>query len=249
MLPTCQSSCQSQRGDAPLRQLLKTDVKYVWQPAQQQAFDKLKDLCTQSPVLKFFDPSKSVEIFCDASSSGLGAVLLQDDHPVAFSSRSLTDTETRYSQIEKEMLSIVHACTKFHNFIFGNHVTVYNDHKPLEDIFKKALLSTPMRIQRMCLRLQWYDLTVRYRRGKDMELPDTLSRAQLPEKKSEIEGLECISMLSFVSVSEQRYSELQELTKNELSALQQMIQQGWPNDRRDVPTVVQPYWDSQVSLP
>ncbi len=199
--------------DAPLRQLLKTDVKYVWQPAQQQAFDKLKDLCTQSPVLKFFDPSKSVEIFCDASSSGLGAVLLQDDHPVAFSSRSLTDTETRYSQIEKEMLSIVHACTKFHNFIFGNHVTVYNDHKPLEDIFKKALLSTPMRIQRMCLRLQWYDLTVRYRRGKDMELPDTLSRAQLPEKKSEIEGLECISMLSFVSVSEQRYSELQELKK------------------------------------
>lgn len=106
--------------DAPLRQLLKADVEFVWQPAQQQAFDKLKDLCTKSPVLSFFDPSKPVEIFCDASSNGLGAVLLQDSHPVAFSSRSLTDTEMRYAQIEKEMLSIVHACVKFHNYIFGN---------------------------------------------------------------------------------------------------------------------------------
>ncbi len=65
-----------------------------------------------------------------------------------------------------------------------------------------------MRIQRMRLRLQWYDLTVKYRRGKDMELPDTLSRAQLPERKPEIDGLECVSMLSFVSVSYQKYTEL-----------------------------------------
>ena len=72
------------------------------------------------------------------------------------------------------MLSVVHACTKFHHYIFGKQVTVFNDHKPLEDIFKKTLLSTPMRIQRMRLRLQWYDLDVKYRRGKDMELPDSL---------------------------------------------------------------------------
>lgn len=77
---------------------------------------------------------------------------MQDNQPVAFSSRSMTDAETRYAQIEKEMLSIVHACTKFHHYIFGKHVTVYNDPKPLEDIYKKPLLSTPMRIQRMRLR-------------------------------------------------------------------------------------------------
>lgn len=188
--------------DAPLRQLLKRDVEFQWQPAQQQAFDRLKELCTHPPVLKYFDPAKPVVIFSDASSFGLGAVLLQDDQPIAFSSRSLTDAETRYAQIEKEMLSIVHACTKFHNYILGTHVTVFNDHKPLEDIYKKPLLSTPMRIQRMRLRLQWYDLTIKYRRGKDMELPDTLSRAQLPDKTTEMDGLECISMLNFVSVSD-----------------------------------------------
>ncbi len=109
----------------------------MWQPAQQRAFDKLRELCTHPPVLKFSDPAKPEEIFCDASSSGLGAVLLQDSQPVAFSSRSLTDAETHCAQIEREMLSIVHACVKFHNYIFGTHATVYNNHKPLEDIFKK----------------------------------------------------------------------------------------------------------------
>ena len=224
---------------------MKNDVEFAWQPAQQQAFDKLKQLCTHPPLLKFYDPARPVEIFSDASSMGLGAVLLQDDQPVAFSSRSLTDAETRYAQIEKEMLSIVHACIKFHHYIFGRHVTIFNDHKPLEDIDKKPLLSTPMRIQRMRLRLQWYDITVSYRRGKDMELPDTLSRAQLRDNTPETAGLECVSMLNFVSVSDQKYAELQERTKEELSLLQQTIQQGWPDNRREVPAPVQPYWDSR----
>ena len=234
--------------DAPLRQLTKSDVEFAWQPAQQQAFDKLKHLCTHHPVLKFYDVSKPVEIYCDASSTGLGAVLVQDDQPVAFSSRSMTDAETRYAQIEKEMLSIVHACTKFHHYIFGKHVTVFNDHKPLEDIYKKPLLSTPMRIQRMRLRLQWYDIAVKYRRGKDMELPDTLSRAQLSYKTPEAGTLECVSMLSFLSVSDEKYAELQDRTKEELNILQQVIHQGWPDHRREVPTPVQPYWDSRSQL-
>ena len=58
----------------------------------------------------------------------------------------LTDVEGGYAQIEKEMLSIVHACNKFHPYIFGKEVTVYNDHKPLEQILKKPLLAAPMRL-------------------------------------------------------------------------------------------------------
>lgn len=188
--------------DAPLRQLVKNDAEFVWQPAQQQAFDRLKQLCMHPPLLKFYDPARPVEIFCDASGTGLRAVLLQDDQPVAFSSRSLTDAETGYAQIEKEMLSIIYACIKFHHYIFGRHVKIYNDHKPLEDIYKKPLLSIPMRIQRMALRLQWYDISVCYRKGKDMELPDTLSRAQLTDATPEAAGLECVSIISFVSVSD-----------------------------------------------
>lgn len=80
---------------------------------------------------------------------------------------------------------------KFHNYIFGTHVATYNDHK---------------RIQRMHLCFQWYNLTVKYRKGKDVELPDTLSRAQLTENTPAINGLECICMLHFVSVSDQNYT-------------------------------------------
>ena len=105
---------------------------------QQASFDKLKQLCSTTPVLAFYDVNKSVDIQCDASKDGLGAVILQDNRPIAYSSRSLTETEQRYAQIEKELLSIVHATTKFHCYIFGKTVTVYNDHKPLEQIFRNA---------------------------------------------------------------------------------------------------------------
>ena len=80
-------------------------------------------------------------------STGLGAVLMLDNRPVAYSSRALTDRETRYAQIEKEMIAIVHACKMFHCLIFGK-VTVFTDHKPLELIFKKQLPAV-MRLQRM----------------------------------------------------------------------------------------------------
>ncbi|GFO24070.1 hypothetical protein PoB_005057500 [Plakobranchus ocellatus] len=95
-----------------------------------------------------------VEIHCDASSTGLAACLTQNGNPVVYSSRALTDAGQRYAQIEKEKAAIVHACKKFHCYVFGNEVTVFTDHKPLEQIFKKQLLSAPMRLQRMLLALQ-----------------------------------------------------------------------------------------------
>ena len=233
---------------APLRELLKSDVVYQWQPAQARAFERLKELCCHLPVLAYFDVNKPVEIHCDASRSGLGAVLVQEDRPIAYSSRALTETETRYAQIEKEMLSIVHAYKKFHCYIFGKTVTVYNDHKPLEIIAKKPLLSAPMRLQSMLLRLQWYDLNIRYRKGEDMQLPDTLSRAYLPDTGSEIDNLEHISMLDFLSVSDERYADLQRATELELSQLQSMILDGWPDARQGVSFNLRPYWDSRSEL-
>lgn len=103
---------------------------------QENSFNELKSLCSQKPVLAFYDVNKPVEIQCDASKDGLGAVLIQAGRPVAYSSRSLSDTEKRYAQIEKEMLSIVHASTKFHCYIFGKETTVYNVNKPLDMIVK-----------------------------------------------------------------------------------------------------------------
>ncbi len=89
-------------------------------------------------MLKYFDFNKDVMLSVDASAEGLGAVLLQEGQPVAFGSRSLTECQKRYAQIEKELLAIVYGCEKFHQYVYGKTVQVETDHKPLETVFKKA---------------------------------------------------------------------------------------------------------------
>ena len=79
-----------------------------------------------------------------------------------YTSRALTQPESMYAQIQKETLAIVHACKKFHNYVFGRHVIVQSEHKPLYTIMCKPLQATPMRLQRMVLRLQPYDIWHRH---------------------------------------------------------------------------------------
>ena len=121
-------------------------------------------------------------ITCDSSQTGLGALLLQDNKPVAYASRALTDPETRYAQIEKELLAVVFAFTRFHQYVYGKEVKVESDHKSLESITKKPLSAAPPRLQRMLLQLQRYTFTLIYKPGKDMILADTLSRAYINAK-------------------------------------------------------------------
>ena len=70
-------------------------------------------------------------VSCDASNSGLGAVLLQEGKPIAFASRSLTDAETRYANIERELLAVLFGLERFYQYTYGRDVTVQSDHKPL----------------------------------------------------------------------------------------------------------------------
>ena len=120
--------------------------------------------------------TEPVTVQADASQRGLGACLLQDGQPIAYASKSLTDTETRYANIERELLAIVFACQRFSTYVLGRPFTVESDHKPLEMIHQKSLASAPPRLQRMLLQLQRYDVTIRYRPGKEMLLADALSR-------------------------------------------------------------------------
>ena len=104
--------------------------------------------------------------------------LLQNGQPIAYASRALTSTETCYAQIEKELLAIVFACTHFESYIYGRDVVqVETDHQPLVSIVIKHLNSAPNRLQRMLLQLQKYNLNVKYKKGKEMFLADTLSHA------------------------------------------------------------------------
>ncbi|KAL1258948.1 hypothetical protein QQF64_009525 [Cirrhinus molitorella] len=103
----------------PLRELLKQDVEWVWHDLQNAAFQQLKDAVSSPPVLQYFDVIKPIVLSADASQHGLGAVCLQQGAPVAFASHTLTPTESQYAQTEKEMLALVFATQKFHDFING----------------------------------------------------------------------------------------------------------------------------------
>ena len=142
-------------------------------------YGKLKQVLTNSPVLQYFNPDKSTTIQTDASQNGIGSCPLQEGHPVIYASRSLTSAEQNYAQIEKELLAIVFACERFHQFVYGNDIDVQSDHKPLEAIMTKPLSQTPPRIQRLLIRLQKYNLTVYFVPRKLMFIADTLSRAYL----------------------------------------------------------------------
>ena len=98
----------------PIRQLTQNNVPWTWTQTHDEAFETVKRLVSEAPVLAYFDNRETVTIQCDASQSGLGAVMTQKGRPIAYASRALTDTETRYAQIEKEMLAIVFSLERFH---------------------------------------------------------------------------------------------------------------------------------------
>ena len=245
---------------APLRDLLKEDNQFLWDAAQERSFQKLKKTISEAPVLKFFDPKDSVEIQCDASDRGLGCCIMQNGQPCAYASRSMTDTEVHYAQIEKEMLSIVFAVERFEQCVYGRPVKVETDYKPLESIFKKSLISAPKRLQRMLLRLQKFDLEVTYKKGTEMVLADTLSRAyKVPQPgepaaeatRGETEkDVESINMTQYIPMSEETQTRMQRATEEDedLRDLKTVIHHGWPLRKEDVPVKVRDYFPFRDEL-
>ena len=150
----------------------------MWEEAQQKAFETPKTIISNTPVLRYYNIKDEVTLQCDASQSGLGVALLQNEQPVAYASRALTSAETRYAQIQKELLAIVYGCDHFESYVYGREVVhVETDHKPLEMIMLKPLDSAPKRLQRILLQLQKYNVKLTYKKGEHMYLADTLSRA------------------------------------------------------------------------
>ena len=121
-------------------------------------------------TLRYFDASYPIPVQVDASQVGLGAALLQENKPVTFASKALTEFECCYANIECEMLA-----EWLRTYVYGRPSTIESDHKPLESITKKSLADTPAQLQCMLLCLQGYDYVLCYCPGKEMALPDTLS--------------------------------------------------------------------------
>ena len=191
----------------PLRRLEDKNVEFQWLDQHSIAMNTIKKFLTEAPVLRYYDVSKPVTVQCDASQSGLGAVLLQDGQPVCYASRALTDTESRYAQIEKELLAITWACDKFDQYLYGrDKVTVETDHEPLKPVLQKAIHKSPKRLQRMRLALQKYNLEVQYKKGSLMYIADALSRAYLMTTDGaqteccEIRALEMVNHEEYIRV-------------------------------------------------
>ena len=173
---------------APLRELTKKSVAFAWKECHQTAFDKLKTALSQAPAMGYFDINRDTFITVDASPVGISAILSQstpgsDDYTViAYASRALSDVEKRYSQTEKEALSIIWGVEHFHLFLYGKEFTLVTDHKPLEVIYGNAASRPSARIERWVLRLQPYRFKILYRSGSE-NAADFLSRH--PFKKGE----------------------------------------------------------------
>lgn len=239
----------------PLTNLLKKENEWRWDESERRAFERLKECVTEAGVLALYDPRRPVRLAVDASSAALGAVLLQDGRPVEYASRTLTDTQKRYAQIEKELLAIVFACERFHQYIYGQQgVIVDSDHKPLQSIFKKPLMSVPARLQRMMLRIQGYDLIVNYVPGKYMYIPDMLSRSPLPDLYSDEVSKNILYQVQMivnnVPISNDKLTLIKRETKKDevLNAISKYVTSGWPDNKYDVANNVKEYWSIKDEL-
>ena len=240
---------------AALRVLLKDDTLWTWDKPQEEAFETIKNSLTSAPVLKLYNSREPVALQVDASQNGLGAALLQDGKPVAYASRALSEAETRYAQIEKELLAIVFGAEKFYQYIYGRETEVQTDHKPLEAVFKKPLNKVTPRLQRMMLRLQRYgtDLKVRWLPGKELFIADTLSRATSENEPNNLEeelNYVVHSMVRDLAMSEGRKQEIKEATlaDSALCKLMEFIRTEFPPHKSLVDSEVRELWNQKDQL-
>ena len=164
----------------PLRYLTQKGVVWKWSTTESNAFEEVKELLIKAPCLAHYSLEAETKLVVDASPVGLGCVLLQNVdsrwQPISYASRSLTAAEKRYSQIEREAMAVLFGLQKMHSYIYGRHVVVSTDHKPLLGVFNKNTQS--IRLERIALRCQDYDFTLTYEPGSE-NIADGLSRLPL----------------------------------------------------------------------
>ena len=247
----------------PLNELLRQDTAWTWGPDQRASFARVKELVSKSATLAFFQVDKPTIVSADASSYGLGAVLLQESEgewrPIAYASRSLSAAERGYAQIEKECLASVWSCEKFQRYLVGlPHFRILTDHKPLISLInKKDIQDTPVRCQRMLMRLMRFNVTAEFVPGKEMVVADALSRE--PAIEDESERIDSITQQVRVQVdemkaawpaSDQKLEQLKQATRQDIQLpyVIQYTMHGWPASRQDVMLAARDFYDVRHEL-
>ena len=222
---------------------LKKDMRYVWTSKMQKEFESVRHVISNAVQLTHFDPNQPAVIETDASLKGLGAVLIQGGRTVGFLNKSLTPTETDYSNIERELLAVLFACEKLHVHTFGRKGTIHTDHKPLESICQELISLAPPWLQRMLLRLRLYNPEVKYVGAKIVLMADTLSRLIKPGNDPAIPDLD-VGIAEVLKIKPTTLESLQEEAKADpvLSPLREHIIHGWPDKRQELSNNLLPYW-------
>jgi ribonuclease HI len=158
----------------PMTELLKKEIKFHWDDKCKEAFRTLRKLLTTAPVLAQPDNTKPFNVYCDASGTGLGCVLMQDNRVIAYASRALWNHEQNYPTHDLELAAVIHALKILRHHLMGTKCNIYTDHKSLKYIFTQADLN--MRQRHWLELIKDYDLEVHYHPGKANVVADALSR-------------------------------------------------------------------------
>ena len=228
----------------PLRQLTCKGVHWNWGPEHTQSFESLKREISTAPILKYYDPTKPVVLQTDACIKGLGAVLLQEEHPIYFASKSLTDAQRNYVAIELEALAVSWAVQKFHHYLYGTSFTLQTDQKPLQAILSKSFVEATPRMQRLLLPTIPYDMTVEYIKGSTNFIADCLSRAPVAKDTIKLPLLQVNQITAHARCTQDKLNKLRESTAKDdtLALLKHTVQHGWPQTITELPPELRPYW-------
>lgn len=240
------------KASEPLRHLMKKTVPFVWYKEEELVFNDLKRIITESPVLAYYDPKKANVIQVDASMKSLGCILLQEGRPVCYSSRSLSQAEQNYSNIECELLATSWSLERFHHFMYGKPVIIETDHKPVESIWKKTIAAASPRLQRLLLRMSKYDTEVKYIPGTTNVVTNALSRVcqrEEPPKESE-DDLPISSITGSFPATAARLDDIRKQTSEDLQLchLKDIVYSGRPEFYKDCPEDRKEYWNYRDSL-
>ncbi|KAK1433348.1 hypothetical protein QVD17_10258 [Tagetes erecta] len=159
-----------------LTKLTQKKVAFKWEPEQEEAFRTLKERLSSAPILALPNGNDDFVVYCDASATGFGCVLMQRSNVIAYASRQLKGAETGYATHDLELGAIVFALKIWRHYLYGSKFTVYSDHKSLKHIFDQKELN--MRQRRWMEILSDYDFDLHYHPGKANVVADALSRKE-----------------------------------------------------------------------
>ena len=220
-----------------------------WGHEHQEAFNQMKRGLHRAPILAYYNPRKETVLQTDTTTKGLGACLLQEQRPIYFASKTLTEAERGYVAIEIEFLAVAWAMEKFHHFLYASHFILETDQKPLEAILLKSLNQATPRLQRILIRTFPYNFTVHYIPGVINQLPDCLSRLGDQKDTTKLPILHVYQITQLPARSDTLHQlRVSMQVDDELALLKHTIMQGWPISIKQVPPVLQPYWTFREEL-